>query len=354
MKDINFLSVEFLNFSLGGNTIAEYIFAVFVFAVLLAVFAVFNKFILAKLEKLAQKTKTDLDETFILIIRKLRPPFYAFLAFYLSLWFIEVQAQVWRILTIILVVWVVYQIVVASGILVDYAVKKYSKKEKTEGSKGAINLIGKIAKGVLWVIAALFVLSNLGVNVTSVMAGLGIGGIAVALALQNILSDLFSSFAIYFDKPFVPGDFIIVGSDMGVVEHIGIKTTRLRALQGEEIVISNQELTNARIHNFKKMKERRVTFSFGVLYETPNEKLEKIPGLIKEIIDSINLTRFDRAHFHRFADSSLDFEVVYYTESPDFNAYMDVQQEIHLRIKSALEREGVSMAYPTRTVYLKK
>ncbi len=346
--------LDILNFKLGESLVSDYLLAAAVFLILLAVFSVFNKFILKWLEKLALKTKTDLDETFISIVKKLRPPFYFFLAFYFALWFIEVQELLWKFLTVVLVVWVVYQAALASNILVDYAVRKFTRKEKTEGTKGAIKLIGKISKGVLWVIAVLFVLSNLGVNVTSLMAGLGIGGIAIALALQSVLSDLFSSFSIHFDKPFVPGDFIIVGSDMGVVEHIGIKTTRLRALQGEEIVISNQELTSARIHNFKKMKERRVTFSFGVVYGTPNDKLEKIPNFIKEIIDSIDLTRFDRAHFHKFGDSSLDFEVVYYTQSPDFNAYMNVQQEIHLRLKAILEKEKIEIAFPTRTVHLVK
>lgn len=345
----NILSLQFLS-----NTVLEYLTALGAFIILILVFKVFHDVILKKLGKLAEKTKNDLDETFIKIVKRLRPPFYLFLAFYFALFFLEIQDFVWQILTVALVIWVVYQVAIASNILVDFAVSKYVKREDNEGTRGAIKLIGKITKGVLWVIAALFVLSNLGVNVTSVMAGLGIGGIAIALALQNILSDLFSSFSIYFDKPFIPGDFIIVGDDMGVVEYIGIKTTRLRALQGEEIVISNQELTTARVHNFKKMKERRITFSFGVVYGTPNEKIKKIPEIVKKIVDPIDLTRFDRAHFHNFGDSSLDFEVVYYTESPDFVTYMNVQQEIHLGIKEALEKEGVEMAFPTQTLYLKK
>jgi len=352
MEDLNFFSSGFLNYSFFGNSVSEYLTAFLAFIFLFSVFAVFNKFILVWLSKISRKTKTDLDDTFIQIVSNLKPPFYAFLAFYFALRFIEIQGFIQGILTAVLVIWIVYQIAIASNILVDYAVKKYSKKEKTDGTKGAINLIGKIAKGVLWTIAGLFILSNLGVNITSLVAGLGIGGIAVALALQNILSDLFSSFSIYFDKPFVPGDFIVVGDDMGVVEHIGIKTTRLRALQGEELVISNKELTSARIHNFKNLKERRVTFSFGVTYDTSNEKLRKITEIIKNIIEPTELARFDRVHFHNFGDSSLDFEVVYYTQTSDFNKYKDIHQEIILKIKEELEKEKISMAFPTRTIYL--
>ncbi|RMD61247.1 mechanosensitive ion channel family protein, partial [Candidatus Parcubacteria bacterium] len=170
--------------------------------------------------------------------------------------------------------------------------------------------------------------------------------------VQNILSDLFSSFTILVDKPFVPGDFIVVGEHMGVVEKIGIKTTRLRALQGEEIVISNRELTATRIQNFKRMKARRVLFRIGVVYETPSELLEQIPDLVRDIIARQKNVAFDRAHFSSFDDSSLTFEIVYYVNSGDYKEYMDVHQRILFAIKREFERRGISMAYPTRTVYL--
>lgn len=345
---------DILDLSLWGNTGADYLTVFGSFLVLLFIFKIFHDIVLNRLGRLAERTKTDLDEMFIYILRQLHPPFYAFLAFYIALRLITLPALVDKILVVILVLWVTYQAVISASILVDYTVKRHSHREKHEGTKSAFALMGKIAKGVLWVIALLFVLSNLGVNVTSLMAGLGIGGVAIALALQNVLSDLFSSFSIYFDKPFVPGDFIIVGDDMGVVEYIGIKTTRIRALRGEEIVISNQELTSSRIHNFKKLAERRVVFSFGVVYETSAAVLEKVGGVVREIINSVELARFDRAHFHAFSESSLDFEVVYYLKSSDYNKYMDVHQDILLKVKEALEKEGVSMAYPTRTLYMRQ
>ncbi len=173
-----------------------------------------------------------------------------------------------------------------------------------------------------------------------------------SMAAQNILADLFSSFAIYFDKPFVIGDFVIVGDKMGVVEKVGIKTTRIRALQGEEIVMPNKDLTSSHIQNFKKMRERRVVFTFGVTYETKTESLRAIPAMVRKIIESQEKTRFDRAHFSAYGESDLTFEVVYYVLSGDYNKYMDIQQAINLEIKEAFERQGIDFAYPTRTRYL--
>ena len=214
--------------------------------------------------------------------------------------------------------------------------------------------MAKIIKGVIWGFGILLVLSNLGINISSLLAGLGIGGIAVALALQNILGDLFSAFAIYLDKPFEVGDFIVVGESKGTVEKIGIKTSRLRALQGEELIISNKELTNARIQNFKKMKERRITFRLGVTYETPLEKLKKIPEIIKQIITSFEDTRFERAHFVQFGDFALIFEVVYYMTTPAYIDYLNTQEKINFKIKEIFEKENIEMAYPTQTIFLKK
>ena len=186
------------------------------------------------------------------------------------------------------------------------------------------------------------------------MAGLGIGGIAIAFALQNILSDIFASFSIYFDKPFKVDDFIIIGDDKGVVKKIGIKSTRIQTLQGEELVISNKELTESRVHNYKKMERRRIVFVFGVTYETPTEKVKKIPSIIKDIIEKTELADIDRVHFKEFADFSLNFEVVYYLKTSDYAEYMDTQQEINLAMKEHFEKEQIEFAYPTQTVFVHK
>jgi len=204
-------------------------------------------------------------------------------------------------------------------------------------------MIGKILKGVLWVFGVLLIMSNLGINVTSLLAGLGIGGIAIAWAIRGIMSDILSSFAIYFDKPFVVGDFIVVDKHMGVVKKIGLKTTRIQSLQGEEIVFSNSKLTSSQIQNFKKLKERRINFSFNIPGQTPTTKLNKISGIIEEIIKSNKLTRFERVHCTEFDKSNLVFEVVYYMQTADFMKYKDCQQEIVFKIKDAFEKQGVSL-----------
>jgi small-conductance mechanosensitive channel len=193
----------------------------------------------------------------------------------------------------------------------------------------------------------LMVLANLGVNITAFVASLGIGGVAIALALQNILSDLFASLSIGLDKPFEIGDFIIVDDLMGTVEYIGVKTTRLRSLSGEQLIRSNTELLKSAIHNYKRMSERRVVFKFGITYQTPVEKVAELGAVVRDIILAQKPVRFDRAHFMNFGSNSLDFEVVYYVLSADYNVYMDIQQQINLEIMRACASRNIEFAYPT-------
>ena len=211
-----------------------------------------------------------------------------------------------------------------------------------------------IARLVLWATILLLILDNLGIDITALVAGLGIGGVAIALAVQNILGDLFASLSIVLDKPFVLGDFVIVGDLMGSVENIGIKTTRVRSLSGEQLVFSNNDLLTSRIRNFGRMQERRVVFKLGVIYQTPADKLEEISGIIREAIEAQDKTRFDRSHFASYGDFSLDFETVYYVLSADYNLYMDIQQAINLSIFRRFADEGIEFAYPTQTLFLEK
>lgn len=183
---------------------------------------------------------------------------------------------------------------------------------------------------------------------------MGIGGIAVALAVQNVLGDLFASMSIAFDKPFVIGDFIIIDDYMGTVEHIGLKSTRLRSLSGEQLVFANSDLLNSRIRNFKRMADRRISFSIGVTYDTPHEKVAAIPDMIREAIQAHDKTNFDRCHFSEYEDSALKFDTVYYVNDPDYNVYMDIQQDINLSLLRRFEEEGIEFAYPTRTVFIEQ
>jgi small-conductance mechanosensitive channel len=226
--------------------------------------------------------------------------------------------------------------------------------ETDPASVTTVSALGFVGKLVLWLVILLLALDNLGVDITGLIAGLGIGGIAIALAVQNILGDLFASLSIVLDKPFVIGDFIIVDNYLGTMEYIGLKTTRLKSLSGEQLVFSNSDLLTSGIRNFKRMYERRVVFTIEVVYQTPVEKLAAIPKMIREIIEKQEHTRFDRAHFKEYGPSSLDYEIVYYVRKPEYNVYMDIQQAINLEIFRRFEQEGIEFAYPTQTLFIQK
>ena len=229
----------------------------------------------------------------------------------------------------------------------------FARQRDTNPSAATHLMLGAlVARIVLWSITVLVMLDNLGFNISTLMASLGIGGIAVALAVQSILGDVFSSVSIALDKPFVIGDFIVVDSFMGTVEYVGMKTTRLRSLGGEQIIFSNTELLKKRIRNYKRMQERRVLFEFGVAYETPSDEVERIPGLVKDIVEAGESVRLDRVHFKSFGDSALQFEVVYYVLDADYNRYMDIQQRINLALLRRFRERAIGFAYPTSTLYL--
>lgn len=214
------------------------------------------------------------------------------------------------------------------------------------------SIIGFVARVLVWSLVLLMLLDNLGFDITALVASLGIGGVAVALAVQNILGDVFASLAIALDKPVVIGDFIVVDDVMGTVERVGLKTTHLRSLSGELIVLANADLLNSRIRNYKRMFERRVLFRFGVTYQTPPGKLADIPPLVRRLVEAEALARFDRAHLATFGASALEYEVVFYVRDPDYGRYMDVQQRINLGLVRALADAGVEFAYPTQTIHI--
>jgi small-conductance mechanosensitive channel len=215
-----------------------------------------------------------------------------------------------------------------------------------------MSAIGFIGKLVVWSVVLLLALDNLGVQITTLVAGLGVGGIAVALAVQNILGDLFASLSIVLDKPFVVGDFLIIDNYLGSVEHVGLKSTRIRSLTGEQLIFSNNDLLRSRLRNYGRMYQRRVAFNIGVVYQTPREALKKIPGILQNAVEGQENVRFDRSHFKEYGDFSLNFETVYYVLVPDYNTYMDIQQAINMKIHEEFEGEGIEFAYPTQTVFV--
>ncbi len=275
-------------------------------------------------------------------------------ALYVGTSVLEIPDRLDRVLSHVAVVALLVQIGLwVNRFLIEVqAIREQVKREEDPASATAINLIGFGIRMLVWTLVLLLSLNTLGLDITALVAGLGIGGIAVALAAQNILGDLFASLSIVLDKPFEVGDFIIVGEFLGNVEHVGIKTTRLRSLGGEMLVMSNADLLQSRVRNYRRMQERRIVFSVGVTYQTPADKLKALPGLLREAVEAQEGTRFDRAHFKDFGDSSLNFEAVYHVLSRDYNIYMDVQQGINLAIFESFAGLGVDFAYPTRTLHV--
>jgi small-conductance mechanosensitive channel len=249
---------------------------------------------------------------------------------------------------------VVVTVVVVRGVLLaaEGLLQRILSRAADEQEQRRLKPLRSILGIVAWTIGAVFLLDNLGFDISAVVAALGVSGIAVAIAAQGVLGDLFNYFVILFDRPFETGDFIIFEGKLGTVERIGIKTTRIRALSGEELIVANSGLTGTQVHNYARMENRRVVFTFGVRYETKPESLRRIPEIVRQIIEERENTRFDRSHFREYGEYSLIFENVYYVLSADYAEYMGIQQEINLRIYEAFEEMGVEFAYPTQTLYL--
>jgi len=306
----------------------------------------------------AEKTKTKLDDE---ILKNIKKPIYflvMLIGAYFGLEFLTILNPysdqlmfIFTIAEILLVTFIITRVV--NVVIVWYA----ERRAKQQMSEHILFVLKKIINAFVFLFAFLVILSVLKIDLSGVVVGLGVGGIAIAFALQNVLSDVFSAFSIYFDKPFEIGDYIIVGNYSGTVKKIGMKSTRVQLLQGEELVLSNRELTSVSVRNFKKMKKRRISFDFGVTYDTPTQKLKKIPNIIKDIINNKKLEfvdKLDRVHFTEFGDFSLNFSIIYYMRTKDYAKYRDTQQEINFAIKEAFEKEGIEMAFPTQTIFLNK
>lgn len=285
-------------------------------------------------------------------IRRFLFPLLHIAALYGALQLVVLPLGADRIVHVVFVVLLAWFLIRLTISLVDRGIVNYVERSHSEQDQNRIRPLLAVLNLLIWVIGVLFLLDNLGFQISTIVAGLGISGIAVALAAQAVLGDLFSYFVIFTDRPFEIGDFVIFGDVLGTIEKIGIKTTRIRSLGGEEIIVANGDLTSSRVRNYKRMQERRIVFGFGVLYETRPEQLREIPGIVREIIEAQEPARFDRAHFKDFGDYSLNFEVVYYVLSPDYTTYMNVQEAVNLAIFEAFAEHDIGFAYPTRTVYV--
>ncbi|MBK9096612.1 MAG: mechanosensitive ion channel [bacterium] len=346
---------EFLNQTFWGNTFQAYIIAIGIFVAGIILIKILKKIVLYRLKKWAEKTETTLDDLLIKTIEKSLIPLLYYGVFYsaiTSLTLSEHASQIIEVASLFVLTFFIVRFISSTIMfMISYFIKRQERgEEKARQLRGMTVLINIF----VWVIGIVFLMDNLGFDISAVIAGLGIGGIAIALAAQAILGDLFSYFVIFLDRPFEVGDFITVQDKVGTVEYTGIKTTRVRALTGEQLVFSNTDLTNSRIHNFKKMQERRVVFKLGVIYQTTAAQLEEIPKLVRGIIESHSDVRFDRGHFASYGDFSLNFEFVYFVSGSDYVKYMDTQQSINLKIYSEFEKRKIEFAYPTQTLFVNK
>jgi small-conductance mechanosensitive channel len=336
------------------NTVRQYLIAVGVIAGGVLLLLIFKKLIIKRLQRWAAKTEGTWDDFVVESVSRFAVPILFWTIVYWSIHTLRLSDQAERVFTIVTSILVTYYVLrlISSVVLVLLKAEVRRREHGEEKMKQLGGLI-MVINIVIWFLGLVFLLSNWGIEVTPIIAGLGIGGIAVALAAQNILGDLFSYFVIFFDRPFEAGDFIIVDDKMGTIEYVGIKTTHIRALGGEQIIIGNSNLTNSRIHNYKRMARRRVVFSIDVEYGTKMEMLQKIPGVLRAAVEQQEMVTFDRAHFAAYKDWSLRFEVVYYILSADYNVYMDIQQKINFGIYEQFEQHNISFAFPTQSLLVK-
>jgi small-conductance mechanosensitive channel len=344
---------QFLDYVIFGNTVLRYLVTAFVFIIgMLAIKLIIHKFI-QRIKKLVGKRLGDFGHFLAEALGNIVLPLSYLVVVYFALKSLVFPDPLEKALNYIILGVLVVFAVKALVAFIGYGFKVFLRKQDSDAAlEKSLQGIQVVIKLVVWTGALIFFLDNLGFKISAVIAGLGIGGVAVALAAQAILKDLFSYFCILFDHPFKVGDFIIVGDFLGTIEHIGLKTTRLRSLGGEVLVFSNSDLTDSRLRNYKLMEKRRVVFKIGVVYQTSPAQMREIPRIIKDIIAGTDDAIFDRAHFFAFGDFSLVLEVVYYVVGGDYNKYMDIQQKINFGIMEEFQKRGIEFAYPTQTLYL--
>jgi small-conductance mechanosensitive channel len=350
----NDLVSDMLAWQFLGNTVQAYLIALAVFVGVIILIRIFKVVIVRRLHHLAKRTATDIDDFLIGLLRHVGPIVYISIAFYVATRPLVLTEGLQQILYTFFVIIVTIKVIQLIQEVMIFFLNKWASVTEREDPTSAVVVrnMTKVLRVVLWIVGTIFIFDNMGVNVTSVVAGLGIGGVAVALAAQAVLGDAFSSFAIFLDKPFKVGDFIIVGDLLGTVEHVGFKTTRIRSLGGEQLIFSNSDLTSSRVRNYKRMETRRIVFKIGVTYQTTTEKVKAIPKMIERIIRDHELTKFDRSHFQSYGDFALIFETVYSVLSPDYNQYMNVQHHINICIKEEFEKAGIEFAYPTQQLFV--
>lgn len=348
--------MEFINTEIAGNSLLNWLIAGCISIAVLLVAGVVRFVLSRQLGKLAARHDVTVWHVLQTMVRKTRWLFLFIVALVTGAVVLSVPDKMRSLLSLALIVALLIQAGLWAGAALQVFMDQYRKRQlaKDPASVTTLSVVNFIGSIIIWSFVLMMVLDNMGVNITALVAGLGVGGIAVALALQAILGDLFASLSIVLDKPFVVGDFLNVGEMLGTVEYVGLKTTRLRSLSGEQLIFSNADLLNSRIRNYGRMYERRVPFEIGVTYQTPRDKIKLIPQIIREGIEKQDKTRFDRSNFKAYGDFALIFETVYFVKGPDYNQYMNIHEAVLLHIHERFEAEGIEFAFPTQLVYVKQ
>ena len=350
MQPPNFLEWHFYH-----NTLEAWLVAGVVFVVIGTTLVIIRTLLARRLAKIAARTATTADDAIVDLLRRTRYFFILTAAVAGAFLFLDLPPRAHSVGRLLGTISLIIQIAIWGNGLITFWFRNYAerKAETDISSRTTIAAFSFVARTILWIMLALVALNRLGYDVTALITGLGVGGIAIALAVQNVLGDLFAALAIVLDKPFVVGDAIAVDTLAGTVEHVGLKTTRIRSVNGEQLIFSNADLLRSRIRNFKRMQERRVVFMIGVTYGTPPDTVARIPTMLREAVEAQRQVRFDRSHFVSYGDSALNFETVYFVLSADYLAYADVNQAVNLAVLRRFAAEGIEFAYPTRVVVVK-
>jgi small-conductance mechanosensitive channel len=349
------LLLKILERSWFGATLTQWALAAVALGGVYVALSVIQRVLVKRLGSFAVRTETRWDDLAVEIVRRTQPYFLLVIGIYAAARVVPPSLESARVLRVISVIIVLLQAGVWGSALIGFAADHYSRRRASGdvGTRTTIQAVGYAGRFVLWLLLLITALQNFGINVTALVTGLGVGGIAIALAVQNILGDLFAALSIVLDQPFVVGDSVQVDTINGTIEHVGLKTTRIRSLSGEQVVISNADLLRSRIRNYQRMALRRVAFNIDLEFHTSPDKVAGIPAMVRQIVESQPLTRFDRCHLLSFADSGLRFEAVYYLLDPDYAKYADAQHAINLELLRRFQRDRIEFGFATRTLPLR-
>lgn len=337
-----------------GNTVQSYALALIGIIFTWMVIRIVRKYLIQLLQKLSKRTSSRVDDIVLCMTDQFVLPWAFIFIVYNIVQQLNLHPKTDKILYGAFAFVTMFYAVRLVNNFIQLSISGYMRRRgESEDRIRHLHGLLIVVKALVWIVGLLTLANNFGFNVSTLLASLGVGGVAIALASQAILGDLFGYLVIFFDKPFEIGDFVILSNDvMGTVEYIGIKTTRIRSLSGEQLIISNTNMTNSTIRNYKRMERRRVVFRIMIPYHTPLKKVQMVPGLVGDIVKAQQNIQFDRAHLAEYGQYSINYEIVYYLLTDDYNKFMDTQQAILYSIREAFDKHGIEFAYPTQYLYV--